>query len=107
MIVIRTMTLVNVIVFVLIENYCFLVRQQVLELMNKIVVGSDVQIDERFYLFVTVIVFRDLNGDQRIDRDQTEVDTSTSDGAIIRIHVRIGTVRIDGISTASLLGQTE
>lgn len=103
-VVIGTMTFVDMIMLVFIKYDRLFIGQKVFKLMNEIVVWSDVQIDERFDFFIAVIVFRNLYGNQGIYGNQAQVYTSAPNGAVIRVDVGIGTVGINGISTASLLG---
>lgn len=53
----------------------FLSVEQVTDLMNQMLIGSDVQIDQRFQNFLTVIVFGHLERDERVDVNDAQIKT--------------------------------
>lgn len=53
----------------------FLSVEQVTDLMNQMLIGSDVQIDQRFQNFLAVIVFGHLERDERVDVNDAQIKT--------------------------------
>lgn len=64
------MGFVYVIVLMLVKREFLLVIEQIFQFMQQIIVRSDVQINEWLNDFFAVIVFLNLNRNERIDGDQ-------------------------------------
>lgn len=99
-------THVRVLVVVLVNkrllDAVLLLVEQVSNLVDQMLVGGDVQVDQRFEHLLAVIVLGDLEGDQGIDVDHAQVQAVGRDRTEIGILSRIGAIGIEGISVAGV-----
>ncbi len=71
------------------------------EFVHQQVVGRHVQIHPRFHHLLAVLVFADLQRQQRVDVNQAEIHATTAQRMTVRINRGVRTVRTDRITCAA------
>lgn len=81
---------------------CLQLVKQVADLVDQLVVGGDVQVHPRLHHLVAVLVFADLQREQRVHVDQAQVQAvAATQRVAIRIDGWIWSVRADGVAGAT------
>lgn len=83
-----------------------LLVEYVAHLIDQVLVGSDVQVDQRFEHLLSVVVFGDLEGDERIYVHNAQIKAVGGNGTEIGILGGMGPIGIEGISVGGV-GESE
>lgn len=88
--------------WVVVVVWCLQLVKQVADLVDQLVVGGDVQVHPRLHHLVAVLVFADLQREQRVHVNQAQVQAvAATQRVAIRIDGWIWSVRADGVAGAT------